>query len=228
MKYRLLDLFCGAGGAAMGYHRAGFEVVGVVGHVKNYGVDQDSRVETYVPYLQSPIRFFTIVARGDGDVGVLAEGIRRAVQRADPNVPVFEVRRLTDILGEQRASRRIAALLTGVFAALALTLAAVLVLKGGSHDEPNHESARAEEFVVRASHHEGVRGARHPVHARDPMQLRSQARIHLFQIAQRLHRARRSPPASWSHHTRKRSGRRPEEMKPTRDIGAEQPFSADL
>jgi DNA (cytosine-5)-methyltransferase 1 len=29
MRYRLLDLFCGAGGAAMGYHRAGFEVVGV-------------------------------------------------------------------------------------------------------------------------------------------------------------------------------------------------------
>lgn len=28
-KYRLLDLFCGAGGAAVGYHRAGFEVVGV-------------------------------------------------------------------------------------------------------------------------------------------------------------------------------------------------------
>src|SRR6185503_14159031 len=29
MKPRLLDLFCGAGGAAMGYSRAGFEVVGV-------------------------------------------------------------------------------------------------------------------------------------------------------------------------------------------------------
>lgn len=29
MKLKLLDLFCGAGGAAMGYHRAGFEVVGV-------------------------------------------------------------------------------------------------------------------------------------------------------------------------------------------------------
>ncbi len=29
MKPRLLDLFCGAGGAAMGYHRAGFEIVGV-------------------------------------------------------------------------------------------------------------------------------------------------------------------------------------------------------
>ena len=28
-KPRLLDLFCGAGGAAMGYHRAGFEVIGV-------------------------------------------------------------------------------------------------------------------------------------------------------------------------------------------------------
>jgi predicted permease len=101
------------------------EVVGVVGHVKNYGVDQDSRVETYLPYAQSPIRSFTIVVRSEGDVGALAEGIRRAVRRADPNVPVFEVRGLPDILGEQRASRRIAALLTGVFAALALTLAAV-------------------------------------------------------------------------------------------------------
>jgi DNA (cytosine-5)-methyltransferase 1 len=29
VKPRLLDLFCGAGGAGMGYHRAGFDVVGV-------------------------------------------------------------------------------------------------------------------------------------------------------------------------------------------------------
>lgn len=37
MKYRLLDLFCGAGGAAMGYHRAGFKVVGVdIKPQKNY------------------------------------------------------------------------------------------------------------------------------------------------------------------------------------------------
>jgi len=36
-KYRLLDLFCGAGGAAMGYHRSGFEVVGVdINNQPNY------------------------------------------------------------------------------------------------------------------------------------------------------------------------------------------------
>jgi site-specific DNA-cytosine methylase len=35
---RLLDLFCGAGGAAMGYHRAGFEVVGVLERARAWGV----------------------------------------------------------------------------------------------------------------------------------------------------------------------------------------------
>jgi putative ABC transport system permease protein len=101
------------------------EIVGVVRHVKNYGVDQESRVETYVPYRQSPIRGFTLVIRADGPIEPLVEGVRRSVLSVDPNLPVFEVQTLEEVLSDERSSRRIAALLTGAFAALALVLAAV-------------------------------------------------------------------------------------------------------
>jgi hypothetical protein len=67
------------------------EIVGVVRHVKNYGVDQESRVETYVPYRQSPIPGFRLLIRADGPIEPLVEGVRRPVLSVDPNLPVFEI-----------------------------------------------------------------------------------------------------------------------------------------
>jgi putative ABC transport system permease protein len=101
------------------------EIVGVVNHVKNYGVDQDSRVETYLPYTQSPRRSFTFVVRTSGTAVGIVDGIRSAVRAVDPTVPVFDASTLDDQLADSRAPRRVAALLTGSFAALALLLAAV-------------------------------------------------------------------------------------------------------
>jgi putative ABC transport system permease protein len=99
-------------------------IVGVVAHVKNYGVDQPSRVEIYVPLAQDPIDG-AVVVRSTADPGILSSGIRSAVQSLDPNLPVYEVRFLEDIVADNSSSRRLAVTLIGSFAVLALLLAGI-------------------------------------------------------------------------------------------------------
>src|ERR1700676_3803821 len=99
-------------------------IVGVVAHVKNYGVDQPSRVEIYVPQAQDPTDG-AVVVRSAADPGILSSGIRSAVQSLDPNLPVYEVRPLEDIIADNSSSRRLAVTLIGSFAVLALLLAGI-------------------------------------------------------------------------------------------------------
>jgi putative ABC transport system permease protein len=100
-------------------------IVGVVAHVKNYGVDQPSRVETYVPEAQRPAGGGTIIIRSINDPAALTSGVRAAVASLDPDVPLYEVRPLEDIVSENTASRRLSVVLIGSFAVLALVLAGV-------------------------------------------------------------------------------------------------------
>jgi putative ABC transport system permease protein len=95
--------------------------------VKHYGVDQESRVELYLPYLQNPAGgSVTIVMRaGAGDPGTLVAGLRKALHDADPLVPAYAVQTLEEIVAERTAQRRLAVLLISVFAGLALLLAAI-------------------------------------------------------------------------------------------------------
>jgi putative ABC transport system permease protein len=100
-------------------------VVGVVNHVKHYGVDQDSRIEMYLPYAQSPYPFFTLVIRTAGDPSRFASAVSRAVQSVDPDVPLYQVQTLQSIVSDRAAERRLAAILISIFGTLALALAAV-------------------------------------------------------------------------------------------------------
>jgi putative ABC transport system permease protein len=101
------------------------EVVGVVAHVKNYGVDEESRVEVYLPFLQNSAGAFTLVMRSAGDAAALTSALRSAVRAVDPELPVYSARTLDELVSDRTAQRRLAVLLISVFAALALLLAAV-------------------------------------------------------------------------------------------------------
>jgi putative ABC transport system permease protein len=102
------------------------EIVGIVAHTKNYGVDQPSRVELYMPYLQNPAGGgVTAILRTGGDPGSLAGALRQALREVDPEIPVYQARSLPELVADENAPRRLAALLIAVFATLALVLAAV-------------------------------------------------------------------------------------------------------
>lgn len=100
-------------------------IVGVVNHVKNYGVDQDSRVETYIPYVQSPTTGLTLMVRADGDPTALTSAVRSRIKEVDSDLPIYNVNTMEQLLANSVAPRRLSMFLLTVFAAVALLLAAV-------------------------------------------------------------------------------------------------------
>ncbi|HEX8651892.1 MAG TPA: ABC transporter permease [Pyrinomonadaceae bacterium] len=101
------------------------EIVGVVGHVKQYGLDAEARVQIYVPYLQVPTPSMTLVVRADGDAVSLASAVRREILAVDKDQPVAYLRTMDDFLSESVAQPRFNTLLLGIFASVALLLAGI-------------------------------------------------------------------------------------------------------
>jgi putative ABC transport system permease protein len=102
-----------------------YEIVGVVGDVKQYGLDQTTTLQTYEPYTQQTFPYMTLVARTTGDPAALTSAIRNAVLQLDKEQPVSNVRMLDKYVSTSIAQQRFSMLLLGVFAAVALALAAV-------------------------------------------------------------------------------------------------------
>jgi putative ABC transport system permease protein len=112
----------------------GFEIVGVVEHVKHYGVDGQIPVENqfYVAFNQLPKEYMDRVAsrmsllvRTQSDPASLAEPVRAQVMATDKDQPVFNVRPMEQVVSASIAPRRFTMLLMSIFAAVALVLAAV-------------------------------------------------------------------------------------------------------
>src|SRR5262245_8928777 len=110
-------------------------IIGVVSDTRHHGLDQDARLEVYVPYAQAPNwnRNMVLAARvGDGQnnpAGLSNQiaAIRSQLRDVEPNEPVNEIGPLEQRLSNSRAvaGRRFQTLLFGVFAAVALVIATV-------------------------------------------------------------------------------------------------------
>ena len=100
-------------------------IVGVVGVVKQYGLETDGKIVTYFPLQQQPDRGTFLVARTTSVEAGLSSAMVREIHAVDPSVVVYGVRTMQDRLFDSLARQRFSSAMLGAFAAFALLLAAV-------------------------------------------------------------------------------------------------------
>jgi putative ABC transport system permease protein len=103
-------------------------VVGVIKDIKSDGLDQSGAPHIYRPIYQFPgprSLSLSVTVRTSLSATSLEPLIRREIQAVDPDLPVFNVRTMNEVIDGSLASRRFSAELVGVFAVVALLLASV-------------------------------------------------------------------------------------------------------
>jgi putative ABC transport system permease protein len=103
-----------------------FTIVGVVGDVRQIGVDQPVKAEMYFPHRQINLHALApreLVLRTAVDPLRLVASVRREIREVDPEQPVSNVRTMAAVIDAETAPRRVAMTLLTSFAALALLLA---------------------------------------------------------------------------------------------------------
>jgi putative ABC transport system permease protein len=101
------------------------EIVGIASDVKQYSLDQETTMQTYEPYTQTPFPSMTLVVHAKGDPSNLSSIIRRSVLELDKDQPVSGIKTLAENLSASLAQQRFAMLLLVVFAFVAMMLAGV-------------------------------------------------------------------------------------------------------
>ncbi len=107
-------------------------IVGIVRGTRHNAVVESARAEMYLPHAQlaqsagGPVRAMAIVIKSaTGEPLQLAEPLRATVRAMDRNLPLAEIRTMDEVTATALAAPRFAALLLGVFASVALILAAI-------------------------------------------------------------------------------------------------------
>jgi predicted permease len=98
-------------------------IVGVVGTVKQYGLDIDGRIVVYTP--ASGMLGYQVARTASADPASVAAGIARAIHSVDPSIPIYDVQTMQARMSGSLARQRFATLMLGAFSGFALLLAVI-------------------------------------------------------------------------------------------------------
>src|SRR5262249_40925324 len=131
--YMAQQLWPGQSAIGKRFHNGGIDdtktpwitVVGVIGRVKQYTLDSDSRIALYLPHTQYPTRAMNVVVRSGGDPAALAPTVKQQLHEIDHDLPLYNVITMQQRVDLSLARRRFAMLLLAAFAFTSLSLAAI-------------------------------------------------------------------------------------------------------
>ncbi len=123
-----------------------WEIIGVVGSVRQAGLDMDPLIELYRYYEQVGVwKGMTVVVSSSLPAESIVPAIRNAVHELDPNQPIFDLKTMETVITESISDRRMYLFLLGGFALLAMVVASA-----GIYGVISYASARrTQEFGLR-------------------------------------------------------------------------------
>ena len=102
-----------------------WQVVGIVGDVKHSGLDKQATPAVFVSYLQSPEMRMSLVARTAGDPMSMIRAVKNQVYAVDKDQPMYKIRSMDQVVADSQSAPKFTLILLGIFAVIALALAAV-------------------------------------------------------------------------------------------------------
>ena len=131
-EYMATELWPGQSALGKRVHNGGvtdkdpwITVVGVVGRIKQYTLDSDSRIAIYYPQTQFVTKEMNVVVRSSGDPAAFYSAARNQIQNVDRDLPIFHVVTMEQRVQGSLARRRFAMLLLSLFVGVAVALAMI-------------------------------------------------------------------------------------------------------